>query len=132
MKGKILDIGSGPGYLKEFFAKQKINADIVSADIENNEKIDVMCDGNALPFRNSCFDAVISIDSMHLIKTRDFERVLKKSGLVLFAIFFNHENFSERKRLLEEKLSGFEIISKKTIDGKENEYVVVARKNEIY
>lgn len=126
--GRVFDIGSGPCFLKEFLLRKGVNVDMISADIENSENIDVLCDGSVLPFKSSCFDAVVSIDSMHLIKTRDFARVLKKNGLVLFSIFFNRENFPERKKLLESKLYGLEIISEKTIIGKENEYVVLARK----
>lgn len=124
--GLILDIGSGKGYLEKFLADNKIGANIVCIDIEKPATL--LASGDKLPFKDNSFDTVISIDTMHLIKSKDFERVLKKGGLVLFTLFFNQENCSSKKKLIEEKLSGFEILSSTTAEGRENEYMVLARK----
>ena len=96
LKGKILDIGSGCFYLEKFLLKKGIKADIIAIDVDkkvkNNEIPFLIADGNELPFKDSIFDFIISIDTMHLIKSNDFYRVLRKNGSVLFSIFFNKEN----------------------------------------
>ena len=124
--GNILDIGSGSGYLEKFLADHDITAKIVCVDIE--KMAGIIADGGKLPFKDNAFDAVISIDAMHLVKGKDFARVLKKCGFALLALFFNSENYEERKELLKAKLHGFEIIKEFEICGKENEYIIFARK----
>lgn len=125
--GRILDIGSGSGYLEKFLAEKGIKADIVCIDIE--KAAGVRADGAALPFKEDSFDTIISIDAMHLIKGGDFVRVLKNGGFALLALFFNDGNYEERVNLLRGKLHGLEIIAEFELRGRENEYVIVARKN---
>jgi len=124
--GRIIDIGGGKRYLEKFLLDDGVKADIICADIE--EPADVLGDGGRLPFRDEIFDTVISIDSMHLIEGRDFERVLKKGGFALLALFFNDENYGQRKNLLKEKLQGFEILTEFEQRGKQNEYVILGKK----
>lgn len=129
LSGKlVLDVGSGKGYLEKFLADKNVNAKIVCLDIDKNTKPDVFGDGNNLPFRNECFDIVISIDTMHLLHSNDFSRVLKDNGLALLATFFNDSNYEERKHMLKEKLSSFQIIHEFEIRGRENEYVIIGRR----
>lgn len=123
--GLVLDIGSGKGYLEEFLSG-KIDANIVGIDVEKPSSI--LASGSELPFKDNSFDRIVCIDSMHLISSNDFHRVLKKGGLALISIFFNQENFNEKDKLVEDKLSGFKIISSKIADGKESEYMVLAKK----
>jgi len=127
----VLDLGCGIGYFESFMKENGIKAKIIGIDTEfaRNDFPFVIGDGNELPFKNNVFDAVFCIDAIHLIKTKDFARVIKKKGLVLFAVFFNNENYEERKSLVKEKLAGFEILLEFEINGKEKEYVVLARKN---
>jgi ubiquinone/menaquinone biosynthesis C-methylase UbiE len=126
---KILDIGSGDFYLEKFLAKKGIEADITALDIEKHAGVPfIIADGNELPIKDSAFDMIISIDTMHLIKTNDFKRVLKENGLVLFSIFFNKQNYEEKKSMLKEKLKDFEIVDEFEIKDKENEYFIIARK----
>ena len=100
---KILDIGSGDFYLERFLTKKGIKADITALDIEKHAGIKfVRADGNELPIKNAAFDMIISIDTMHLIESSDFKRVLKENGLVLFSIFFNRQNYEEKKNLLKD------------------------------
>ncbi len=127
---KILDIGSGNFYLEKFLMKKGIKADITAIDIE--KKVDnvpfILADGNELPIKDSAFDFIISIDTMHLIKTNDFKRVLKDNGFILFSLFFNKQNYEEKKKMLKDKIKDFEIVDEFEIEGKENEYFVLARK----
>lgn len=122
--GIILDIGS-KGYFEKFLSG-KIDANIICIDIEKPTSI--LADGNDLPFKDASFDMIISIDAIHIVKSNDFSRVLKKNGLALFTTFFNSENYYEKKKFLEEKLEGFEIIRDLEIHGKESEYVLLAKK----
>ncbi len=127
LSGKlILDIGSGKGYLEKFLSD--IDCKIISLDTDKTASIDVLGSSDNLPFRNECFDVVISIDTMHLTKGNDFSRVLKENGIALLAAFFNDSNYEERKSMLKEKLDGFDIIHEFEIRGRENEYVVAGRK----
>jgi len=131
---RILDIGSGSCYLEEFLSNKGIR-NIIALDIDRGmieqRDIDIpliLADGNSLPFKDYVFDLIISIDSIHLIKKNDFSGILKKNGFVLFSIFFNKENYEEKKNLLKEKLKSFEIINEFEIKGRENEYFVLAKK----
>ena len=127
---KILDIGSGNFYLEKFLSKKGIEADVTSLDIEttDSEFPFVLADGNRIPFKDSTFDIVVSIDTMHLIKSNDFRRVLKSNGFAMLSIFFNRENYDEKKNMLKAKIKDFEIVKEFELEGKENEYFVLARK----
>lgn len=121
-----LDIGSGSGFLEKFLSGKETK--IICLDIDKASKADVFGDGSNLPFRNECFDAIISIDTMHLIKGNDFSRVLKKNGFALLATFFNDSDYEERKRVLLDRMRGFKIMHDFVIPGKENECVILGRK----
>lgn len=128
--GTILDIGCGFGYLEKTFKGRYIGLDN-SADMLRNQVAlfpRVLGNGSSLPFKNSSFDSVISIDAMHLIEGSDFRRVLKINGHALVSIFFNSQNYEERKALLLGKLANMNIIAEFEIHGKEKEYFAVARK----
>ena len=133
---RILDIGFGSGYFEEFLKSKDIEADIIGMDISKEMLKQVkikmpilVADGNQLPFQGSSFDMIICLDAIHLIKTNDFSRILKPSGLALISIFFNKENYEQKKDLLKQKLEGFEILKELVIEEKENEIVMLAKKN---
>ena len=128
---KILDIGCGNCDFEFFLKNKKIKYKIISLDKEENKNLSVKGSGDTLPFKKSSFDLIISIDTMHLIRKNDFKRVLKENGIILFSIFFNKINFFEKKKILKEKLNDFKILSEFVISKKENEYVVVAKKNKV-
>jgi len=126
---KILDIGIGSGYFEGFLKANGIDADIIGVDVSKEmHEGSVRADGDELPFVDSSFDMVICLDTIHLIITDDFRRVLRKDGLVLFSIFFNKQNFDEKRDMIKNRLSGFMVVNELTIEGKENEYVVIATK----
>lgn len=124
--GLVLEIGSGSGYLSDFLVANGINASMICVDIEKPS--DVLADGAELPFKDTIFDTIISIDAMHLIDDNDFARVLKKGGFALLALFFNTENFNERRNLIKQKLHGFEIIAEFELCDREHEYVILGKK----
>lgn len=81
--GRILDVGSGPGFLERL-------ADAVATDVDlkNLRKAagpKVLCSGDALPFADRSFDWVFCIDTLHKLKSADeVKRVGKKAVISLF------------------------------------------------
>jgi SAM-dependent methyltransferase len=135
LKKRVLDIGSGSSYFERFLVSKEFNvSNVVSLDIRKDfmKKVDteelVIGDGNKLPFKKESFDAIVSIDTMHLIKDKDFSRVLKKGGIVLFTVFFNDSVYEERKNMIKNMLDGFEIMFEFEFHKKEKEYVIIATK----
>lgn len=126
MGKRSLDIGCGPGFFSEFAKLRGAKARIYGIDILTGGCM--TADGDMLPFKKEAFDFVICVDTMHLLKGDDFRRVLKKRGFALLATFFNDLNFYERRKMLLDKLRGFEILTEFEIRGRESEYVVLARK----
>ena len=131
LRGKqILDIGIGTGYFESFLQKKGIKANIVGIDT-GKEIIpgkNARADGNELPFIDESFDMIICLDTMHLINSSDFRRVLKPNGIVLFSIFFNKQNLEEKRATLRSRLAGFKILKELELEDKENEYFVLAKK----
>ncbi|MBI4019366.1 MAG: class I SAM-dependent methyltransferase [Candidatus Aenigmarchaeota archaeon] len=135
LEKRVLDIGSGSGYLERFLVSKEFDVkNVVSLDIRKDfmKKVDketlVIGDAKFLPFKNGRFDAVVSVDTMHLVKDTDFARVLKPGGLALLSVFFSHGVYEERRNLLRSLLTDFQIIFEFEIHGKEKEYVILARK----
>jgi ubiquinone/menaquinone biosynthesis C-methylase UbiE len=135
---KILDIGIGSGYFEEFLNSKGIKADIIGLDI-SKEMIKqakilmplIIADGDELPFPDNSFDMIICLDTIHLIKEHDFSRILKPSSLALISIFFNKQDYEQKRNLLIERLKGLEIIKEISIEGKENELVMLAKKSHL-
>ena len=135
LEKRVLDVGSGSGYLERFLVSKEFDVrNVVSLDVRRDfmKKVEketlVIGDGKSLPFKNGRFDAVVSVDAMHLIKDADFARVLRPGGLALLSVFFNHGVYEERRNILKGLLEGFQIIFEFELHGKEKEYVILARK----
>ena len=139
--GTILDLACGNNFLKHYFKSKNVNINIISSDIVLNAKHshnlheplvqcnisggDVVADGANLPFPSESFEKIISIDALHLF--RPDLRVLKKGGLILASIFFNDDNFEERKSLLYSRLEGLFVTNELIFKGQEKELFVLAR-----
>lgn len=81
--GKILEIGSGPGFFRNY-CRRSILLDIVSTPW-----IDVTGSGTALPFKNESFSNVVFVDVFHHVYNaieymQEMERILKKGGRLIF------------------------------------------------
>jgi SAM-dependent methyltransferase len=129
-RGVMLDLGCGNGYLQK-----EVDARFIGLDNDRDMLVKsvsvfprVLGDGNRLPFADYSFDSIISVDTMHLIESRDFKRVLRPGGMVLFSIFFNDSNYSDRRKMLLDKLGDFVVLDEFVLDTKEKEYVVIAAK----
>ncbi len=129
--GTVLDIGCGNGYLEKEYKRTKIiGVDTNLRMLRKNVVVfpRVLGTGESLPFRKWSFDSVVSIDTMHLVRNKDFLRVLKPKGFVLFSMFFNDENYEERRKMVLGKLEQLKILKEFEIDAREKEFVVVAIK----
>ncbi len=126
----ILDIGCGFGYLENEFRGDFIGVDRDLSMIKNSVAVfpKVLADAKFLPFVDESFDTIVSVDTMHTVDGIDFQRVLKEGGISLLSIFFNNDNYSERRKMLLEKVSGMKILHEFELIGKEKEYVLIAGK----
>ncbi|HLC77050.1 MAG TPA: class I SAM-dependent methyltransferase [archaeon] len=126
----ILDVGCGFGYLEREFKGTFIGIDKDMSMLKNSVEIFPKVLGTAedLPFKDEAFDSVVSVDTMHSVEGSDFQRILKDGGFALLSIFFNDQNYSERKELLRSKVEGMELLLEFEMLGREKEYVIVARK----
>lgn len=132
---RVLDMGAGFGYFEDFLHESRIKTNIIGVDRDMRAagrcRVPlVVGNANRLPFKSGVFDIILSIDSFHSIKSSDFSRVLRKKGLALITMFFNEYNYEKICEEVKEKLLGFEIICAFEMRGKENEYVVLARKSD--
>jgi SAM-dependent methyltransferase len=134
MKNKcILDLGAGSGFLEEFLESRGIGTkNIVCLEPDKimikHYKNFVMGSGEKTPFKKNVFDIAFLFDVMHLVDCPDFSS-LKRGCLIIATIFYNDGNYSEKRARLLKKLSIFDILEEFSIDSKEKEFVVIARKN---
>lgn len=107
--GKIVEIGSGGGFLKE------LNPEIITSDILPFPHCDLTFGGEQMPFENNELSAILMIDVLHHIPNcrsffKEAQRVLKPGGKIIMIepantpfsrlIFqnFHHENFDTKTR----------------------------------
>ena len=126
----VLDVGCGFGYLENEFNGDFIGVDRDLSMIKNSMAVfpRILADAKDLPFIDGSFDTVVSIDTMHAVEGKDFQRVLKVDGVALLSIFFNDENYSERRKMLLDKVEGMAVLHEFELIGREKEYVVIAKK----
>jgi SAM-dependent methyltransferase len=103
--GKIVEIGSGGGFLKD------LNPKIITSDILPFPHCDLTFPGEQMPFADNELSAILMIDVLHHIPDsrsffREAQRVLKPGGKIImiepanttFSRFifqkFHHENFA--------------------------------------
>jgi SAM-dependent methyltransferase len=77
----IVEIGAGPGFFKEYFPQ------LISTDIVHALHVDVVCDGDSLPFQSGSVGALVMVDVLHhLPQPLEFmseaARVLRPGGRV--------------------------------------------------
>lgn len=58
---KVLELGSGAGFIKEF------RADIITSEIFETPGVDIVADGCCLPIDNNSLDAIVLTDVLHHI-----------------------------------------------------------------
>jgi len=80
-EGRVLELGSGAGFLRERMA------DVITSDILPCNGLDLILDGQALPFDNGSLKAIVMVDVMHhLPRIRRFfaesARCVRSGGIV--------------------------------------------------
>lgn len=80
--GKSIELGAGSGNFKEFMPE------IISADIDNCEWLDMCFDAHDMPFENESLANIVMIDVLHHLYNpvkflQEAERVLKKGGRII-------------------------------------------------
>lgn len=81
-KRRVLELGAGPGFLKEYLPR------VIASDVIATPYIDLVCDGCSLPFGRKSLDAIVMLDVLHhLPRPIDFmeetARVLVPQGLLV-------------------------------------------------
>jgi hypothetical protein len=67
INGPVLEIGAGAGFLKEYIS------DLLTSEILHIPNVDIICDGQKLPFKAGSLRAVVMLDVLHHIpSTRSF------------------------------------------------------------
>lgn len=87
LKGKMLDVGCGDGPYKELFNCKKY----IGIDSNTDSSADMMGDATFLPFKDNCFDSIVSIQALQYIEdhqeaVNEMSRVLKGNGTLLLII----------------------------------------------
>jgi len=80
--GKTVELGAGSGNFKEYMP------DVISADIDDCEWLDLCFDAHHMPFENEEITNIVMIDVLHHLYNpvkflHEAERVLKKTGRVI-------------------------------------------------
>jgi len=80
--GKILEIGSGGGFIKDIYPN------VVASDIRRIGNSDVIIDAEQLPFKSDSLDAIFGVHVIHHIPNisnffKEADRVLKSGGVVV-------------------------------------------------
>jgi len=126
--GTILEVGSGPGFLKDFWNN------ILATDVVCMPWLDAVCDCEKMPFRDSVFDNLILIDVFHHLGSpagffEETNRVLKPGGKIIMIepwitplsyIFWRYVHHEQCERVPDSWL-GLHRLEKRPFDG--NAYV---------
>lgn len=130
--GRVLDLGSGPGFLGRHIS----GAVALDLDLENLRRAvgpRVLGDARHLPFKNSAFDTVFCIDSVHLfLETRELERVLHPGGKAVVTLFCTRYNRDRRLQELKRRVTGLRIKEEFFVGRRELDAVVVVEKKEAF
>ena len=91
-KIRILDLGCGKGLTSIYMAEKYKNADIFAVDLWVEAIIPLNCDAEKLPFAESYFDIIVSVDAYHYFGLeKDFFKynikpLLKENGEIYIAV----------------------------------------------
>jgi SAM-dependent methyltransferase len=99
LRGIVLEIGAGENYLKKCCSASY--TEWVSLDYNvRSDSIDVLGDGQQLPFKDNVFDTIISVDVLEHVPNpemfiSEMFRVIKPNGVVILStpfFFYLHES----------------------------------------
>jgi SAM-dependent methyltransferase len=125
--GRILDIGSGPGFLGRFL-DGLFCIDIDKENLKAAPGFKVLASGDFLPFKSGRFDFLFCIDVFHLLNNpNEMKRVLSPSGTAIISIFCNEYNKEFKLKELKSKLKDWNIEREFFAGKKELTAVIFAR-----
>ena len=105
LSGLLLDIGAGTGATTSLFEGQAecIALDLSKEMVSQFNGLKVVAKAEQLPFRDSCFDSVISLTALHhtdLEKAMaEIERISKPNSCIAISFFKRAKNFNAAKSL---------------------------------
>lgn len=81
-KHTILELGAGPGFLREYLPR------VIASDVIATPYVDLVCDGCSLPFGKESIEAIVMLDVLHHLPhpldfMRETARVLAPGGLAV-------------------------------------------------
>jgi SAM-dependent methyltransferase len=84
-RARVLEAGAGPGLFSPHAKRRRSDLRWTALDLIETPWNDIAADAQALPFRDSTFDAVVGVDFIHHLSTpliffREVARVLKSDG----------------------------------------------------
>ncbi len=107
---RVLDVGSGPGFLREF-VDGVVAVDVDAESLNESKGIRVLASGDRLPFASSSFDAIFCLDTVHLLSSvEELSRVVKKEGKAVITRYCSEYNTSERLEELKNLFSCWELV----------------------
>lgn len=123
IKGKVLDVGIGPGWFEDFFGIKSMGI-----DVDKDSCANVIASGDFIPFRDNSFDFVVCLDTIHLLTGKDVLRVLKGKGFFLVSHFVNKENEKEVEKRLLNMFNEFKLLKREIVGDKEKDLVMILQK----
>ncbi len=107
LNGLLLDIGAGTGAATSLFedSAECIALDPALKMVSQFSGLIVVAKAEQLPFKNACFDSVISLTALHHADLEqavaEIERVSKPNAKIAISFFKRAKNFVLAKRLFE-------------------------------
>lgn len=117
LSGRILDLGSGTGLLKEFLSIDLVGTDISMKMLIKSTGVRVQANAESLPFNSNSFDYVLSFSTLMNVENpelalKEVKRVLTKDGIFIctFLKSFNLDKvIIDNFKILEKKDCGEDI-----------------------
>ncbi|MEE9611180.1 MAG: methyltransferase domain-containing protein [Desulfatiglandales bacterium] len=107
---RVLDLGSGAGFFNDSL-NNVVAVDVDEISLKKNRSTKVLGSGDAIPFKNSVFDVVFCLDTVHLLSgITDLTRVLHEGGMVVASRFCNEYNKVERLEELKKIFTEWDIV----------------------
>ena len=123
IKGKVLDVGIGPGWFEDFFEIESIGI-----DVDKDSRANVIASGDFIPFRDNSFDFVVCLDTIHFLTGKDVSRVLKDKGFFLVSHFVNMDNEKEVEKRLLNMFNEFKLLKREIVGDKEKDLIMILQK----
>jgi SAM-dependent methyltransferase len=132
-KGRVLDVGCGPFFFEKFLNERGIETEnFICVDVEKQKsgnKNFILGDGEKLPVRRNSISLSFCLDSLHLIEDlASIRAATKKGGLMVISSFFSETSLDDVELSSARKLNGFKILKKAIIRGRENEIIMLCKK----